>query len=66
MENVLSLTCASCGGVTRVEVEQGGEEKDVIQCAECGAPISTVGKTQDIVAQQEAGLGADELSDDHR
>jgi DNA-directed RNA polymerase subunit RPC12/RpoP len=65
MENPVSFTCSSCGGVTSIAVAEDGDEREVIQCANCGAPVSTVGKAHAVIAQQAAGIGADELSDDH-
>lgn len=65
MENIVSLTCPSCGAAGRFSIPEGGDEAEVIRCGNCGEPVSTVGKAHAIVAQQAAGIGQDELSDDH-
>ena len=65
MDNVVSLTCPACGKADRFLVPERADESEVIRCAHCGEPVSTIGKAHALVAQQAAGIGPDELSDDH-
>ena len=65
MQNIVALECKNCGAENRIAVGDSDPEDEAVACWRCGAPLSTKGKLHARLAQEAAGIGADELRDDH-
>ncbi len=57
--------CPACGTTQMISVAEDAPDREVIPCEACAQPLSTVGKLHAQIAQEEIGLGADDLSDNH-